>query len=97
MVQMELPAQQASRGAGERVPAEPSGSQLASPASGAAPATPVGQRVRSPRAEKRDHSEETSMTMALWSAPLTGTTWKLFTLTPRMKAWSIRNSRGDEA
>ena len=37
------------------------------------------------------------MTMALWSAPVTGTTWKLFALTPRMKAWSIRNSRGDDA
>ena len=34
------------------------------------------------------------MTMALWSAPRTGTTWKPFATTPRTKAWSIRISRG---
>ena len=35
------------------------------------------------------------MTMALWSAPRTGTTWKLLAATPPTKPWSIRASRGD--
>ena len=35
------------------------------------------------------------MTMALWSAPRTGTTWKLFAATPPTNPWSIRTNRGD--
>ena len=35
------------------------------------------------------------MTMALWSAPRTRTTWKLLAPTPLTNAWSIRANRGD--
>lgn len=37
------------------------------------------------------------MTMALWSAPRTGTTWKFLATTPLTKPWSMRANRGESA